>query len=299
MARPVWLCSLRTSARQPPLYAGQTIVVTTKHGKARCLALPLRIGLGAQLNLAEGIDTDLLGTFTGEVARVGTPREVAIRKARLGMTATGLPLGLVIEGSFGADPVVPFVPLHHGILAFIDDERGLEVVEQVATNDTNFNHAVVSTVAELDRFLHRVGFPAHALIVRPHRGDAAQRIRKGLQTHAALEDALQAALRCSEDGKAQVETDMRAHLNPTRAKVIRRLGFQLALRLRRHCPACGAPGWGRVDVEGGLPCGWCRTPTHLTLHEVYACAACGHRDRYPRQDGLVVADPGLCPYCNP
>ena len=291
--------AVRRPERWPSLYAGQSIVVTTKHGKERCLALPFRLGLGAHLVLAAGVDTDLLGTFTGEVPRVGTPREVALRKARLGMAATGLPFGLVSEGSFGADPVVPFVALHHEVLAFIDDERGLEVIEQVATNDTNFDHAVVASAAELDPFLRRVGFPAHALIVRPHRGGAAHGIRKGLQTQAALEDALQAAVRRSEDGKAQVETDMRAHLNPTRSKVIRRLGFQLALRLRRHCPACDAPGWGRVDVEPGLPCRWCRTPTHLTLHEVYACAACGHRDRYPRQDGLVAADPGLCPYCNP
>lgn len=290
---------VRAPEQRPSRYAGQTIAVTTKHGKARCLALPFRLGLGADLTVADGIDTDLLGTFTGEVPRVGTPREVAIRKARLGMAATGLPFGLVSEGSFGADPVVPFVALHHEILAFLDDELGIEVVEQVATNDTNFDHAVVSTVAELDRFLRRVGFPAHALIVRPHCGQAAHGIRKGLQTPAALKDAVEEAVRCSDDGKAQVETDMRAHLNPTRTKVIRRLGFQLALRLRRPCPACGAPGWGRVDVEGGLPCRWCRTPTHLTLHEVYACAACGRRERYPRQDGLVTADPGLCPFCNP
>lgn len=286
-------------APRPSLYAGQTIVVTTKHGKERRLALPFRIGLGAHLILAEGIDTDVLGTFTGEIPRVGTPREVAVQKARMGMVATGLPFGVVSEGSFGPDPIVPFLPVHLEVLAFIDDERGIEVYEQVATNDTNFDHAVASTVSDLERFLQRVGFPAHALIVRPHHGNAKHGIRKGILTLAELEEAIQAATGCSDDGKAHVETDMRAHLNPTRGKVSRRLGFQLALRLRRQCPACDAPGWGRVDSEPGLPCRWCRTPTGWTLHEVYACAVCDHRERYPRPDGLVTADPGLCPYCNP
>lgn len=285
--------------RQPSLYAGRTLVMTTKHGKGRFISLPLRLGLGAHLTVAEGIDTDLLGTFTGEVPRVGTAAEVAIRKARLGMAATGTPLGLASEGSFVTDPIVPFLAMHHEILAFVDDDRGIDVHEQMATNDTNSDHAVVSNVAELDRFLQRIGFPAHAVIVRPHSGPVELGIRKGLQTRAELEDAIQIAVRCSDDGLAQVETDMRAHLNPTRARVIRKLGFQLALRLRRRCPECDAPGWGRVDVEVGLPCSWCGAPTDLVRYEVYGCAGCDHRERYPRPDGLATADPGQCPHCNP
>lgn len=285
-------------ASRPSLYAGRTIVMTTKHGKERQVSLPLRVGLGATLAVAEGIDTDLLGTFTGEVPREGSPREVAIRKARLGMTS-GLPLGLASEGSFGPDPLVPFITVHHELLAFVDEERGIELCEQVATADTNFAHTAVADMAELHPFLQRVGFPAHALIVRPRQAARQHAIRKGLQTHAELEQAIEAAARWSDDGLARVETDMRAHLNPSRARAIRRLAFRLAARLRRHCPGCDAPGWGRVDVEAGLPCRWCDMPTDLTLHEVYACAACDHQGRYRRPDGLVAADPGQCPRCNP
>lgn len=285
--------------RRPSLYAGRTMVMTTKHGKQDCVALPLRVGLGVRLTLAPGIDTDLLGTFTGEVPRVGTPREVVIRKSRLGMAATGLPLGLASEGSFGPDPIVPFLPIHHEILAFVDDERGIVVCEQATTNETNFAHSVVSSVTELDDFLRRVGFPAHALIVRPHRGERADSVQKGLQTCAELNDAIQAAVYASDDGLAHVESDLRAHLNPTRAKVIRGLAFRLARRLRQHCPECDAPGWGHVDVEAGLPCRWCRTLTAFILHELYACAACRRQQRYPRSDGHAFADPGVCPNCNP
>lgn len=272
--------------------------MTTKHGKQAQAALPLRLGLGARLIVAEDVDTDLLGTFTGEVPREGTPREVALRKARLGMAAD-LPLGMASEGSFGPDPMVPFITIHHELLVFVDDERNIEVCEQVATARTNFAHTVVARVDELGRFLERVGFPAHALIVRPHSAAAPHRIWKGLRAMPELDNAIQAAVRDSDDGFAQVETDMRAHLNPARAKVIRRLAFKLVLRLRQQCPACDAPGWGRIDVEPGLPCRWCDTPTELMLREVYACAVCDHQERRRRSDGLEAADPGQCARCNP
>ena len=274
--------------------------MATKHRKERSVSLPFRLGLGAEVTRAHTVDTDLLGTFTGEVPRVGSPGEVAVRKGRLGMAATGLPLGLASEGSFGPDPFVRYFSIGQEILVFIDDERGTEVHEQITTMETNFGHIVVSAAAELDAFLQRIGFPTHGVIVRPHQGTAEQGgVRKGLQTRAELEEAIHAAVRCSDDGLAQVETDMRAHLNPTRARVIRRLAFRLALRLRRHCPECDAPGWGRVDVEPGLPCSWCTTPTEMVLNEVYACPECDHRANHPRSDGLIAADPGQCSYCNP
>ena len=51
--------------------------------------------------VAAEVDTDRLGTFTGEVERPGPPRETALMKARLGQGATGLPCALASEGAFG------------------------------------------------------------------------------------------------------------------------------------------------------------------------------------------------------
>ena len=51
--------------------------------------------------VAAEVDTDRLGTFTGEVERPGPPRETALMKARLGQRATGLPRALASEGVFG------------------------------------------------------------------------------------------------------------------------------------------------------------------------------------------------------
>lgn len=54
------------------------------------------------------------------------------------------------------------------------------------------------------------------------------------------------------DGRVLLETDMRAHCNPTRMAAIRQLSFLLVRRLSSLCPSCGAPGWAVVDSEPGL-----------------------------------------------
>ncbi|MEZ5786523.1 MAG: hypothetical protein R3D62_08665 [Xanthobacteraceae bacterium] len=60
-------------------------MLATMHGKEVAIAPALRERLGLIVEVAEGIDTDRLGTFTGEIPRAGTIEEAAIAKARLGM----------------------------------------------------------------------------------------------------------------------------------------------------------------------------------------------------------------------
>jgi len=183
----------------------------------------------------------------------------------------------------------------------VDDERGLQVAEGETTTRTNYAHLRVATPDALADFLPRVGFPAHALIVRPAlpEGAGAGPIVKGLSDLPALCDAIARCRAISGDGHALVETDMRADRNPTRLRAIRRLAVRLARRLRARCPACAAPGWGVVGAAPGLPCGWCGLPTDLARGELLGCARCGERLERPRSDGLMVADPGECPRCNP
>lgn len=286
-------------AEQPSLYRGRRVALTTKHEKERAIARPFRAGLGVEVLVPAGIDTDLLGTFTGEVERVGAPDEVALRKARLGMARLGLPFGLASEGSFGPHPHIPFVPAGHELLIFVDDERGLRVVEQALTTETNYAQTETATDDDLASFLSRVGFPAHGLIVRTTARDVPGEIYKGLTTPAAVREAIARCRARSRDGRARVETDMWAQMNPTRRRVIRRLAVRLARRLRRRCPACQAPGWGVVEVLVGLPCRWCAGPTDCVKGDILGCARCAERRERPRADGLREADPGQCAYCNP
>ena len=281
-------------------YCGREAVLTTKHGKERALARPFRAALGIIVTVPDEIDTDLLGTFTGEVERVGTPREVAIRKARVGMRASGIPLGLASEGSFGPHPRMPFlIASDHEILAFVDEELGITVVESILTEDTNFSHSSARTMSDLADFMERARFPSHALIVRPNDGLKPDVLVKGITD---CDDLNRAVIRCaaaSADGMAHVETDMRAHVNPTRQRAIRRVAFRLARRLASPCPACGAPGWGITTTEKGLPCRGCGAPTEWVKHEIFGCARCDCTDARPRSDGRREAEEGQCPLCNP
>ena len=98
-------------------------------------------------------------------------------------------------------------------------------------------------------------------------------------------------------GKSFIETDMRAHRNPTRMRVIRRAAVNLIRRYRSLCPACDHPGFWVTDRPLGLPCSWCGGPTNAVRADISSCEGCGHRVERPV--AATTADPGLCNDCNP
>lgn len=79
------------------VYCERIACLATKQAKEQAIARPFRFALGLEVLAPSDLDTDTLGTFTGEVPREGTPLEVCECKARLGMKITGLPLGLASE----------------------------------------------------------------------------------------------------------------------------------------------------------------------------------------------------------
>lgn len=268
-------------------YAGQRVALATQHGKERALAPPLarRPGLIVE---PVAIDTDVFGTFTGTTPRAGTAAEAALAKARAGMAAAGLPLGLASEGSFGPHPWLPFGAGGVETLAFIDGTRGIELTLSAVSRRTNFAHHDIADGGDIAPFLARIGFPAHALVVKAADGAV---LASGVQDMAAL-----SALAWPGN---RLETDMRAHLNPTRMAAIRSLAGRLAARLASLCPACAAPGWGQIDLLRGLPCSACNQPTQGVLAIIDGCAACGHNETRPRPDGVTAASPASCDWCNP
>ncbi|PSR30723.1 MAG: hypothetical protein C7B46_17655 [Sulfobacillus benefaciens] len=280
-------------------YRGRKVALATKHQKERVLGPVLYNGVGLEVHVPSDLDTDRLGTFTGEVDRTGTPREVAVRKARWGMSVSGLPFGMASEGSFGPHPQLVFAPMDHEVLVFVDDERGFELVEQVVSSQTNFAHRATKTVEQIEDFLMQVQFPSHGLIVRPNSGLRPGFLFKGITRADVLKAAVEKCASVSDDGLAHVETDMRAHMNPTRQQVLYELALALTRRLAALCPLCHTPGWGLVEVVKGLPCEWCGGETEWVMSEIYGCPLCQYREEYPRRDGLRSAPPGQCPWCNP
>lgn len=294
--------SLPTRASAPLVrpYFGRRAVLATMHGKEAAIAPPFRDCLGLEVFTAPGINTDTLGTFTGEIPRVGTVIETALRKARLGLAATGELIGIASEGSYGPHPHIPFVAVGIELMTFIDDERALVVHEQLIDDAPVFDHIVVGNPSDVEPYLQRIGFPHQAVIVQPD--DAERRSDttfKGIRSKGALLTAISQAAAQSKDQRVFIQTDMRAHMNPRRMATLNRLATMLCERLASPCPNCDSPGFGVVGVEKGLPCSWCGGPSLMVLRRIFGCAACDFREAKPREDGITEADPGHCPNCNP
>ena len=288
-------------------YQDATAALATMHGKEAAIGPAMQAHLGLTVVTPPDLDTDVLGTFTGEIPRVGTMRDVAIRKARLGMRASGLRIGIASEGSFGPHPAIPFFRAGMELMVLVDDERDLIISESLIAEDIIHDETVVGSMSELDLFLPRVRFPTHALVVAPNLTVSPwwklhperARARKGIRMYSELVDAVGLASRMSEDGLARVTTDLRAHMNPTRMRAIGRLASLLAIKVGAECPECRAPGFGRVAPAPGLPCGDCGEESIIPRGDLWRCAACAHEREERRLPIRELAEPGECPRCNP
>jgi len=287
-------------ASQRDFYAGRIAVLATMHGKELAIAAPFSKRLGLTLSVTRGLNTDHLGTFTGDVPRSGTIKETAVTKARLGMRATGLPVGVASEGSYGPHPQLPLIPAGLECMVLVDDARNIIISEHSIDKAPAYGSTQAAHIENIEVWLRRFGFPSHAVIVQPNvQDDSSPSFHKGLQSKSAVAAAIKRCSDLSHDGIALVTTDMRAHLNPTRMKTLAVLAEKLANRIAVTCPTCRTPGYGQVGAEKGLPCSWCDRPSELTAREILGCVACDYREERPRSDGIHRADPSDCASCNP
>jgi hypothetical protein len=281
-------------------YAGGCIVLTTKHAKSIAIAPPFFEKLNAGV-LEYLVDTDQLGTFSGEVERSGNALDCARRKCELAFDQLGdtLEYALASEGSFGPHPFIPFMPCDHEILYFIDRRHDFHLHVSQVSKKTNYRKESINSMEELLKFADAVQFPSHALILRPNDRETKTPIFKGVNSQQELEKAFEECMKHAASGKVWIETDMRAQFNPSRMAVIKELAEKLADRLAVHCPTCDTPGWGKVRAESGLLCTWCNSEAKTTKHEIFGCTQCTYVETHEPPHGLQYADPGNCEFCNP
>jgi hypothetical protein len=278
------------------LFDRKRCVIATKHQKETIMAPILEANLGVQCVAPASIDTDQLGTFSGETPRNGTILEVLRAKCQLGLDACSADIAVASEGSFGPHPRIPFMAANQEYLMLQYKAIGLEVVVQTLSADTNFAAESLKSFPDLEAFCERIHFPSHALILRPAH-DIFTDMHKGIQD----EKTLWAAYKSIYDkyGTVYVETDMRAHLNPKRQAVIGLLTQQLVEAVLSSCPNCAQPGFQKTGVIRGLPCSWCGFPTESPLEAVWHCSACDYQENKPFQANKTTEDPMYCSHCNP
>ncbi len=278
------------------MFHGRKILIATKHKKEEVLAPILESALGLNSFVLDDYDTDVFGTFTGEVKREGSPLDVLRRKVEQGLELSGVDLAIASEGSFGPHPTVFFVPAADEVLLFRDKKNDLEIVAREITTDTNFGSAEVRSKEELLAFAEKSLFPSHALILSAV-GDHSTVFVKGITVQDELLTVFQDLK--SKTETVLVQTDMRALYNPTRMKTIQKACHKLMKNILSSCPVCVTPGYNVSDVLSGLPCSLCGRPTKSTLAHQYVCKKCGHEERRYYPNLKLEEDPTFCDYCNP
>ncbi|MBU3715279.1 MAG: hypothetical protein FGM46_10105 [Ferruginibacter sp.] len=277
-------------------FKGRQLLIVTKHEKEKAIAPILEKWLGVKCIVDHTLDTDLLGTFTGELERADDPLSTVRKKCMMAMEQSKYDLAIASEGSFGAHPSIFFSTADDEIVMLVDKKNNLEIYSRELSTETNFNAKQIHSVDELIAFANETKFPSHGLILRKNKDDFTlifkdNRNRRTLISHF---NKIQKSY-----GSVYVETDMRAMNNPTRMKIIKAATKKLIHKILSVCPNCNTPGFSITEVKQGLPCEICHAPTRSPLSYLYNCKKCNHlkEDKYPHKKNWE--DPMYCDYCNP
>ncbi len=278
------------------MFENRKLVIATKHEKEKVIAPLFEKAFNVKSFAAKNFDTDLLGTFTGEIERQADVLATLRNKCLLAMDLNNCDLGVASEGSFGMHPSVFFVPADDEFLIFIDRKNNLEIIEKELSTQTNFNGAEIKTEEELAEFAESIKFPSHALILRKAAGDITE-IIKGINNRENLKNGFQHFM--NKYGSVYAETDMRALYNPTRMEVIGKAAAKLVMKIQSLCPDCSTPGFGITAATKGLPCSSCGFATQSVLSYTRECTKCGFRREELFPHSKTTEDPMYCDICNP
>lgn len=272
------------------------LLIATQHEKERCIGPIMKKNFEISYHTPKIFNTDCLGTFTGEIERIYDPVTTVKQKCLQAMEMEGFDLGIASEGSFGPHPSILFTPVNEEWMVLIDKRNNYEIIVKVISTDTNFGGVLIHNLQELKLFARSARFPTHGLIIRKNKSSKSD-IIKGLRSEQDLLEAFQRISR--ESSSIYVETDMRAHQNPTRMNTISNLTKKLVLKIKSRCPSCMAPGFGNQRVVPGLPCSFCGTATKSAYLLLITCPICQHETETKFPNGKQKEDPMYCEHCNP
>lgn len=282
--------------KKSKMFKGRNVLIATMHGKEKVIAPIIEKALGVHCVLAKNINTDHLGTFSGEIERKDDPVTTMRSKCVLAQQNNDYDIVIASEGSFGPHPNLFFIPANEEFMMLKDFKNNVEIVESHISTHTNFRGAYISSVEELEDFIEKAKFPEHGLIIRKSKEDFKS-MYKGIHQYKSLIKIFDTYHK--KYGRAYIETDMRAHFNPTRMLVIEELTEKLIQKVQSVCPNCQFPGFGKTEAQRGLLCSHCHQPTDSIISYKYQCQHCHYEqtEMYPFQKHYE--DPMYCNYCNP
>lgn len=278
------------------MFKGRKLLIATKHGKEKAIAPLLEHALGVHCEVISDFDTDQFGTFSGEVERTLSPVDTVRLKCLTAMQKYKIDLAVANEGSFGPHPSLFFMPADDEFIILIDKENNLEIIAREISTETNFSGEEITSIEQLNDFVTQVQFPTHGLIVKNKKENFSD-VVKDIFDYDTLLKAFNSFK--EKYGSVYIETDMRAHANPSRMKVIETVTQKLITKIQSTCPSCTKPGFDVTDAVTGLPCAYCGAPTRGILKLVYTCLHCNNQKEILYPNGNHTEDPSRCDFCNP
>ena len=271
----------------------QRVALITKHEKARWIA-PYLAPLGYDVFESSIFDTDILGTFSGEVERTLSPMDAALTKAKKACELTNTDWGLGSEGSFGGGPAPGMINWNDELLCLYQASTGIAIYAHAA-GPTSIQDLTLNGRVPIKQKL--LLYPKQLWILCSEKGvqeGVQKHIQKGLSAEQLL-DSLEKITVSSP--KVTIEPDLRAMNCPERQQMIAKAAEDLVRRLSETCPECQAFNFVVKEKQSGLPCSLCTLPTEQAKSWTRVCDGCGFRT-----DEAVLqksADPTYCQFCNP
>ena len=277
-------------------FTGEAVLFATKHGKEEIIA-PLFAQIGMTCFQAS-VDTDLFGTFTGEIKRIGSVRETLKNKinaaAEINLDARFV---LASEGSFGAHPILGFMQTDLESLLLWDRKFKAEIYSDFLCSNPVHREHVLSPKDDFRSAIKSLGFPEHGVIVHPE--NSLIPIFKGLHLEHDVAQAMIDCFSASTNGRVVVANDLRACHNATRRTAILEAGKVLIEKLKSFCPSCSYPGYAITSGMPGLPCCECGEASQIAKTVLFECVSCTFSEEKERPDGKKSIEPSECEFCNP
>jgi hypothetical protein len=278
------------------MFHNRTLLIVTKHHKEKVISPLFEKEFGLTSRLPFNFDTDMFGTFTGEIERLNDPVTTLRNKCLQAMKLENVDLAVANEGSFGPHPQFYFAPVDHELAILIDKKNQIEIIASETTMNTNFGGRSVDSYEDLLNFSTDSKFPSHAIILRKEE-NYNQDIFKGISSIDELSNAYHFLKQ--KYGAVFAETDMRAMYNPSRMLVIEKVFQKLISKINNCCPKCNTIGFDIVNIKTGLPCSNCNFKTKSVLAYHYQCKKCNYKEDKIYPNGIFTEDPMYCDICNP
>lgn len=270
--------------------------MATKHEKDAILS-PLFEEAFQQQVLNLKIDTDVFGTFSGEIERPTDQKGTALKKLEAARTIQPNGVIIVSEGAFFPYPDMPLLNLNVEILVLHEPLNNLLIWSEYRSLESNAAKLTTTNLREAVQFANKLKFPETGIILMS--AQRAVKDRTIIKNLISIEEFESSFLLLSKNETESVilETDLRAMRNPIRRKNIYEAGKKLIENMQSYCPNCNTPGYTIQSAEAGLPCAWCNSATKNTAFHIWQCAACMYQEK--KTVNQPFADPGTCDLCNP